>query len=368
MNVKTGWRCRERAGGAWLLLVVLAVLAAGQAVVERAEAQSLPDSLGLEARRQDRRIDIQWSQVAELSDSLFGGYNVWRSISPDPNAFMLVRRFQRRYPVTWTYGAVSNSPCTPFTSSDGSCRKFVDPDSIVALEKIQITAQGDSAIARSYVGVSPFNGFPYHYAVTWFSECLTARNDTLWVEQPQPEIFTFMRGGEEHFGFTTEGGDTLEVQRIPCRRINPVTNIPTGDTTFVYQGTVESEIALRNFAVESTQLESPIYPSTLARNDLSAVTVIPNPYIASAPWDEPGQRKIQFVNLTREARVRIFTVGADLVRELDHPVSGSAPDQGSIDWDLKNADGRLVEPGIYIWQVEQPGAVADVVGRLVIVR
>lgn len=358
VNTALGSSARPARHAAALVFGVgLAVLAAGAQVA----AQTQP-----EAQRSDRRVEFEWSQAVERADTLFGGYNVWRSTSPEPAGFMLLRRFQRRYPVTWTYGPPSDDPCRPFTG--GSCRAFVDPDSVVALEKVQISTQGDSAMTRRYLGISPFNGFPYYYSVTWFSECLTALNDTLWVEQPQPEIFPFFRGGEEHFGFTTDGGDTLEVTKVPCRRINPATNQPTGDTTFVYQGTVEAELALRDHAIAQTSLADPVYPSSLAAPDLLAVTVIPNPYISTAPWDEPGQRKIQFVNLTREATVRIFTVGGDLVRKLDHPAAGAPADQGSVDWDLKNADGELVEPGIYIYHVAVPGGVADVIGRLVIVR
>lgn len=364
VNAKRAGRTAKpaRGAGAFLLGVVLAALGAGIG----ADAAAQEPEIRPEARRSDRRIDLEWSQSAEFADSLFGGYNVWRSISPDPASFMLIRRFQRRYPIAWTFRPPSETDCTPFVS--GSCRAFVDPDSVVAFEKIQVSAQGDSAIARRYLGISPFNGYPYLYAVTWFSECLTERNDTLWVEQPQPEIFPFFRDGQERFGFETDAGDTLEVTKVRCRRIDPVTNRPTGDTTFVFQGSVEAEIPLTHYAIQRTSLEGPVYPSTLAAPDLFGVTVIPNPYIASAPWDEPGRRKIQFVNLTREATVRIFTVGGDLVRKLEHPAAGAPPSQGSVDWDLENASGQLVEPGIYIYQVEVPGGVADVVGRLVIVR
>ena len=369
VNTAIGSSARPALHAAALVLVsALAMLAASADVV----AQTQP-----EAQRADRRVELEWSQSVELADTLFGGYGVWRSTSPDPASFMLLRSFERRYPVAWTFGPTSAEPCAPFTG--GACRAFVDPDSVVAYEKIQISTQGDSAMTRRYLGVSPFNGFPYYYAVTWFSECLTALNDTLRVEQPQPDtclapgpedpcIFPFFRDGEERFGFRTDEGDTLEVTKVPCRRIDPATNQPTGDTTFVFQGTVAAELALRDYAIEQTSLSAPVYPSSAVAPDLLAVTVIPNPYISTAPWDEPGQNKIQFVNLTTEATVRIFTVGGDLVRKLDHPAAGAPPNQGSVDWDLKNADGRLVEPGIYIYQVEEPGGVADVIGRLVIVR
>jgi hypothetical protein len=332
-------------------------------VVASAIAAGAPAALAQDTRpsatRFDREITIDWSSEAEVADSLFGGYNVWRSNDSDPESFILVRRFQRRYPVTWTYTGMA---------TENPRRDFHDPDSVVALIKIEVSTQGDSAMTRDYVGVNPFNGFPYYYAVTWFSECLSDRNDTLWIEKPQPEPFPFMRGGEERWGVEV-AGDTLEVTRVPCRRIDPVTNAPA-DTTrvFVYQGTVESQGPLREYAIESTRLESPVFPTSAPRDDLRDVVAIPNPYVLNAPWDVPGQRKIQFVNLTERATIRIFTLGGGLVRVLEHPVPGSSPEQGSIDWDLLNAHGRLVEPGIYMYVVETPGGVTDLVSKLVIVR
>lgn len=336
-------------------LAAVALAAAGlAALVGAAAAQPRID---LEARRFDRKVELDWSSSPEGADPLFGGYNVWRSISPEARSFLLLRRFQRRYPVTWTYPAVAPEGRRPFS----------DPDSVVTLVKIQISSRGDSAMTRRYLGIQPFNGFPYFYAVTWFSECLSLLNDTLWADQPQPEIFPFTRGGEERWGFVS-GGDTLEVAKVPCRHIDLATNRPDPDTTFVYQGTVASEEALRAYAIDQTRVRNPVFPSALARVSLSGVAVIPNPYISRAPWEEPGRRKIQFVNLTDEATVRVFTTGGDLVRVLDHPAPGSPSEQGSVDWDLTNADGRVVESGIYIYQVESPGGVVDFQGRLVIVK
>ena len=332
----------------------MVMVAALLGVAAAAGAQP-PIDLDLQATRFDRRVMIDWNTAPEIGDSLFGGYHVWRSTSPDPDAFVLLRRFQRRYPVSWTY-----SRALP-----GARREFLDPDSVVVHRKVQITPQGDSAFVRDYVGTPPFNGFPYFYATTWISECLSALNDTLWVDQPQPEIEQVP--GQSRYFFLSNG-DTLEVDRVPCRRIDPQTNRPVGDTTFVYMGTVESEEPLRHYAIESTRLRTPVFPSTPARTGLSRVAAIPNPYISSAPWEEPGQRKIQFVNLTQQATVRIFTVGADLVRVIEHPAPGAPPNQGSVDWDLTNADGKLVESGIYIYQVETSGGAADFQGRLVIVR
>jgi hypothetical protein len=323
-------------------------------------------TLDLDARRANRRVSLTWSAVAEVDDALFGGYDVWRAIVPDPEGFALLRRFERRYPVAWTYCGTTPFPVCDQPSASTQ-RAFVDADSIVTFRKFQVTALGDSAITREYLGIPPHNGFPYFYAVTWFSECLDDRNDTLRVYQPQPEIFEFQQGDETHYGFLGADGDTLRVQRVECFEIDELTNRPIGDPVPVFRGTEESEEALRFHAIDATRTPNPIFPSTTPEPDLQNVRVIPNPYELSAPWDEPDRRKVQFVNLTGRATVRVFTLAGDLVRRIEHPQPGSPPDQGSADWDLKNADGRLVQPGLYIWNVEAPDRVVTATGKLAII-
>jgi hypothetical protein len=362
MQAKVTWQSgRGLPGGMWI--VVLAACVPIIAAHRAAEAQPY-DPVELEINPGNREVELLWTAVAEVDDPLFGGYNVWRSETPLPESFALHRRFQRRYPIAWTYCPGSYPDCGPLSAD--TLRRFVDPDSIVSYLKIEITSQGDSALTRQYTGIAPHNGFPYYYATTWYSECLSARNDTLTIHRPQPEIFEFEREGETLHGFLDADGDTLLVDMIDCRRIDRATNGPTGDPITVYRGTAESEEALRLYAIDVSRSQSPTFPSTVAQGNLTRVRAIPNPYVISAPWDEPARRKVQFINLTGRATVRIFTTGGDLVRRLEHPVNGGS-ELGSVDWDLKNDDGRLVQPGIYIFHVESPDHVVDTQGRLIIV-
>jgi hypothetical protein len=345
-------------------IVALAAIVLTLAPHGAAHAQPF-DPVELEINPGNREVELLWPAAPEVDDPLFGGYSVWRSETPTAESFGLLRRFDRRYPVAWTYCPAGDYPQCGSVTAD-TLRRFVDPDSIISYLKIEITSQGDSAITREYTGIAPHNGFPYYYATTWYSECISARNDTLIIQQPQPEIFEFQHGSETLHGFLDADGDTLLVEMIDCQRIDPETNTPTGDPVTVYRGTAQSDEALRLYAIESSRSQAPTFPSTVPQNNLTRVRAIPNPYVISAPWDEPTRRKVQFINLTERATVRIFTVGGDLVRRLEHPVAtGDA--LGSVDWDLKNADGRLVNPGIYIFHVESPDNVVDTQGRLIIV-
>jgi hypothetical protein len=79
-------------------------------------------------------------------------------------------------------------------------------------------------------------------------------------------------------------------------------------------------------------------------------------------WELPGELKLQFVNLPRGAVVKLYTMAGDHVRTLRHTA-----DHGSLDWDLRNSSGEIVETGIYIWLVTADnGETKD--GQLVVVR
>ncbi len=348
-----GWRLRVGA----LCLLGVGCAAAG------ALAQGPID---LTVERSSRRVELNWGAAPEVDDPLFGGYRVWRATAPEP-PYLLLREFARRYPVGWTFCGGNFPNCGPVNGA--TRRAFVDPDSLADYIKILPSMGEDSVIVRRYLTAAPHNGFSYYYAVTWLNECLTDRNDTLKVNQPQPEIFSYMRGGEERFAFLSDAGDTLQVQAVECERLDPVTNAASGEMVTVYRGIPDvSERALIHYAITESRIDEPVFPSARVGSTLQNVRVIPNPYDVATDWDTPGSHRMQFVNLTERATIRIFTVAGDLVRRLEHPATGSPPGQGALNWDLTNGDGRLVEAGIYIWHVESPDHTVDREGRLVIIR
>jgi hypothetical protein len=96
-----------------------------------------------------------------------------------------------------------------------------------------------------------------------------------------------------------------------------------------------------------------VMPASVPADNLESVIVVPNPYKGSAEWDQPGQRSIHFVHLPDGATVRVFTSGLDLIREMKHDARTNPGGlSGELLWDMRNADGREVESGIYVYQVE----------------
>lgn len=106
-----------------------------------------------------------------------------------------------------------------------------------------------------------------------------------------------------------------------------------------------------------------IYPREGVQSTLGKVQCIPNPYRFSADWEYGGQRRVTFIGLPGEATIRIYTVAGALVRTLDH----DDPESDLEFWDLRNADGEEIAPGLYIWAIEAPG-IGSTIGKIMIIK
>jgi hypothetical protein len=95
-------------------------------------------------------------------------------------------------------------------------------------------------------------------------------------------------------------------------------------------------------------LAGPVEPTAGPVANLERVLVVPNPYRGSEVWDQPGQGEVHFINLPAQARIKIYTTAGDLVRELEHNDNVRDFER----WDLRNASGRAVASGIYIYRIE----------------
>ena len=112
-----------------------------------------------------------------------------------------------------------------------------------------------------------------------------------------------------------------------------------------------------------------VQPSTPPANNLERVAVVPNPFRGSAEWDPaPGENRVHFVHLPAGSTVRVFTSNGELVRVLvQDPNANAGGVTGDLAWDLKNADGRKIVSGIYIYQVESPQG-RHIKGHFVVIR
>ena len=113
-----------------------------------------------------------------------------------------------------------------------------------------------------------------------------------------------------------------------------------------------------------------VIPRADARDKLGKVTVVPNPYLAGAPWDltpsdtDPTGTKIGFYGLPKtRSTLRIFTLAGDLVKEIEHDGTGG---DGTVWWNLVTRNGQDVISGVYLFSVESD--MGTYVGKFVIVR
>ena len=112
-----------------------------------------------------------------------------------------------------------------------------------------------------------------------------------------------------------------------------------------------------------------VIPSAPPASNLEQVAVVPNPFKGSAEWDgSSGGHHVNFIRLVAGSTVRIFTTSGYLVRELKQNTAANPGGiTGDLAWDLRNADGRDIVSGIYIYQVETPAGLTKT-GHFVVIR
>jgi len=99
-----------------------------------------------------------------------------------------------------------------------------------------------------------------------------------------------------------------------------------------------------------------------AKDQLSKVKVVPNPYIAYAAWETTeGVRKIQFTHLPDVCEIRIYTLAGDLVNTLDHD-NGT----GTEEWDMLTVNKQGIAPGVYFYHVQSQ--YGEKLGKFVVIK
>ncbi len=109
----------------------------------------------------------------------------------------------------------------------------------------------------------------------------------------------------------------------------------------------------------------------LAKNDLSKVAVVPNPYISAASWEVRnnvangrGTRRLDFIHLPSSCTIRIYTVAGALIKTLEKTTGAT---DGTLSWNLITEDGTDVAYGLYIYHVDAPG-VGEYIGKFAIIK
>ncbi len=110
-----------------------------------------------------------------------------------------------------------------------------------------------------------------------------------------------------------------------------------------------------------------------ANKALANISVVPNPYIATASWEPRslyptgrGTRVIDFINLPAKCTIRIYTMSGALVKTI-HKDDSSLNNGGSATWDLVSDDGMDIAYGMYLFQVDAPG-IGNYIGKFAVIK
>lgn len=275
----------------------------------------------------------------------FGGYRIYRvTYAPDTTRMVLIRRFSVNTGdnLSWYFSRVDTSDAStlPFRKNGvvvhDSIITFVDPDSNGHYVKVcrrvdhlgRCLSRGDSI----FVLVPPPG--PHDGVRTWYSVTYEARNTG--TDATYEDLFVPGRDVFDDYARCGTPGDSTT-----C----PVINLNH-----------------KGLNLTPRPGEATLEPTRGPTVDLEQVRVVPNPYRAGEVWDRPGESEIHFTNLPGQARIRIYTVAGDLVRELTH----DDPVRDFERWDLLNARGEPVNSGIYVYRIES--GTFSYQSRLVLIR
>jgi hypothetical protein len=112
--------------------------------------------------------------------------------------------------------------------------------------------------------------------------------------------------------------------------------------------------------------------STIAKNALDLIKIVPNPYYGSSTYETRRTDNIvRITNLPNQCTIKIYTMNGTLVRTIKRDVTGQedmytgtagggddikrAKRIPYVEWDLKNQNNISVASGLYIFHIDAPG-------------
>ncbi len=111
--------------------------------------------------------------------------------------------------------------------------------------------------------------------------------------------------------------------------------------------------------------------TSIAKDNLDDIAVVPNPYIVAASWEPRhqyqsgrGPRKIDFINLPPECTIKIFTLSGYLVTTLYH---NNINEDGSESWNLLSKDNLEISYGVYLYHIDAPG-IGEHTGKFAVIK
>jgi len=138
-----------------------------------------------------------------------------------------------------------------------------------------------------------------------------------------------------------------------------------------------------------------LFPGPTAKSDMDNIYVVPNPYIGQSKFDGRREddftgdrsRRVWFVNIPENCKIKIYTLAGDLVDTIKHSGSegqdiitiGAALNKdklkmsdvtatGMEPWDLLSYNNQIIAAGVYLFSVEDLDTNDIKVGKFVIIK
>lgn len=232
------------------------------------------------------------------------------------------------------------------------------------------------------------NGFPS--AQRWYFAPQEANHDNDYEENGRIQRNIIQRLADSTI--VDELGDTLTYGTYEAHitGLNPAYGLYVTLTAFDYGNPRLGLDPLESNPGRCFKYAIPIASADVVEDSGLGVSVYPNPYKSywegsdgrmtsyfalqlEAPekegrtWEfEEYDRRIWFINLPREARIRIYSLDGDLIRDLHHPDPNLSPYSSCIGWDLISRNTQAVVSGIYIYRVDSN--LGSQTGKIVIIK
>ena len=282
-----------------------------------------------------RTLTVRWMRdpAAEARPD-FGGYRIYRATTfGDTSTMLLMRRFSKQPEdllFSWHFRDIDAS-----TPDAQRIATFIDPDSAGRFIKVcrhrnpPNDPNGACLSPRDSVLILAPPPGPHDGFRTWYSIAYEALNTT-----SKDYLDLFVPDTLDNYARCGTRGDPSTCPNRNHKQANVTNDVP--------------EPRAASADRDSQFFARPVEPTGGPTANLSNVGVVPNPYRASEAWNQAGANELHFINLPASARIRIYTLSGDLVRDLQH----ADPIRDFERWDLKNGAGRDVASGIYMYRVE----------------
>ncbi len=260
-----------------------------------------------------------------------------------------------------------NDTLTGWYSGNSNLNISVVPDNISASQDVRWPTDYQMEFFDHTVATTPYNKIPINYTILDLNTGDSVKTEI--IDNDKSKSLTL---GDDIILIQNIGSQIKYSWRIHYQPpANPSTTPvypQAGDKFRIYTKKPFYEGDYFNFTAKTSSVNN-----LQANQNLSKISVVPNPYIATATWESRslyptgrGDRKIDFTNLPAKCTIRIYTIAGALVKTL-YKDNSNLNNGGAISWNLVSDDGMDIAYGIYLFHVDAPG-IGEYIGKFAVIK